>query len=153
MAVTVAGIFLELLALEESKATVKEDMAKNIERIKELQTFQVTSWGKTYDVRLKTSTYTNNGNLYVGLVCKIEEDGEEWWEPYCDLTVNIRKLKDKALACLDVNNFPEAEEFVTENKLATFTGDYEFSGFCVYPIYKFDTHFLELLTETYSKGE
>lgn len=109
--------------------------------------FKVTSiWGKTYDVSVRTSTYRNNGNLYVGLTCKVSEDGAEWHEPYADITVNIIKL-EPGYAAIDTNNFPAAEQFITENGLAEFTGTYARSGFCSYPIYKFDTKKLEMLVK------
>lgn len=104
----------------------------------------VSSWGQTYEVIIRTSTYTNNGNLYIGLMCKIVEDYGEWYEPYADITVNVRKL-DENCGAVDVNNFPEVENFITDNGLGEFTGDYEFSGFCAYPVYRFNMDRIKLL--------
>lgn len=97
----------------------------------------VTSWGRTYNVKPTTSTYRNNGNLYIGLLCEIKEDYGEWWEPYCDITVNIGKLEENCGA-VDTNNFPQAEDFIHKYGFGEFTGRYVISGFCSYPIYKFD---------------
>lgn len=39
---------------------------------------------------------------------------------------------------MDTNNFPEAEEFIRIHELGTFTGTTAYSGFCEYPLYRFD---------------
>lgn len=143
----------ELIAEKEKTLKEKAQIEKKIEEVRaelrELRKFQVTSWGKTYDVWLRTSNYCNNGNLYVGLTCKIVEDGDEWYEPYADITVNIDKLEPDC-AAIDTNNFPQAEEFITGNGFAEFTGNYAFSGYCVYPIYRFN---MELLNTFADNGD
>ena len=123
--------------VEIARDKLKAEQDQIIKELKELQTFKITSWGQTYDVRLRTDSYRNNGNLYVGLICRIEEDDSEWWEPYADITVNVGKM-EKNCGAIDTNNFPQATEFLEENRLATFTGRYEFSGYCAYPVYEFD---------------
>ena len=47
------------------------------------------------------------------------------------------------MAAIDTNNCPWAEKFLTDNKLAADTGRKVRSGFCTYPIYKFDRKVLE----------
>jgi len=125
------------IARDKLKAEQDKLKAERDKLIEELKTFRVTSWGQTYDVRLITDSYRNNGNLYVGLICRIEEYDNEWWEPYADITVNVGKM-EKNCGAIDTNNFPQATEFLEEYQLATFTGRYEFSGYCAYPIYEFD---------------
>lgn len=44
----------------------------------------------------------------------------------------------KGEAYLDTNNFPEGVQLVKKYKLAEPTGEYGQSGFCTYPLYKFD---------------
>lgn len=56
-------------------------------------------------------------------------------EPYCTLTVNLIPLPD-GFVCLDTNNAPWAEDFMTENDLGRPTGEYIHSGFCQYPVYE-----------------
>lgn len=140
----------ELIAEREKTLKEKEQIEKKIEEVKtelrELLKFQVISWGKTHDVWLRTSTYRNNNNLYVGLICKEVEDGAEWYEHFADITVNIDKLEPDC-AAIDVNNFPQAEEFITKHKFAEFTGNYAFSGYCTYPIYRFDMERLNLYAD------
>lgn len=58
-------------------------------------------------------------------------------EDYATLTTNIEKLPSDE-AAVDTNNHPEATTFITENKLGTDTGKRIKSGFCEYPVYKFD---------------
>ncbi len=86
-----------------------------------------SDWGGEYDIGFSVSSYRNNSNTYVGMIC---DEG-----PFADLTVNIRDLPE-GFACLDTNNIPNAEAFVKENNLGTPTGTYAQSGFCTYPIYK-----------------
>lgn len=42
------------------------------------------------------------------------------------------------MVAIDTNNCPWAEKFLTDNKPAVDTGRKVRSGFCTYPIYKFD---------------
>ena len=80
---------------------------------------------------LEVSHYFNNNNLAL-----VVHGGEE--EPYEVLTVNLGPLFDPTLGFVDTNNFPEAEQFIKEYKLGEPTGITRVSGFCVYPLYKFD---------------
>lgn len=51
-------------------------------------------------------------------------------------------LEDKDLepgeSYVDVNNFPEALKFIEEYGLGEKTGTYKLSGFCCYPLVRFD---------------
>ena len=55
----------------------------------------------------------------------------------------IVKREELDMAAIDTNNCPWAEKFLTDNKLAVDTGRKVRSGFCTYPIYKFDRKVLE----------
>ena len=50
---------------------------------------------------------------------------------------------------VDTNNCPWAEEFIKKYKLGSPTGKYKSSGFCIYPLYKFDMDEIQ----KYVKGE
>ena len=50
---------------------------------------------------------------------------------------------------LDTNNMSEIERFIKENGIGEFTGWKQRSGFCSYPLYKFDP---EKLRELCPKG-
>lgn len=96
--------------------------------------YEVKSYGKTYNVRIVASKYANNKTLALSL---ITEKGE----PFANLTVNIKDSMiwaDETTAFVDTNNCPWAEEFIAENKLGKYMGIRGASGFCTYPLYKFN---------------
>ena len=95
------------------------------------KTYSIKFYGETYKVYPYVSKY-RNGRLAILLM---GTDGE----PFADLTVNlVNEQCPKDCAVLDTNNFREGEEFVRKNRLGTFTGVYGYSGYCSYPLYKFD---------------
>lgn len=73
--------------------------------------------------------------MYVGLTTK--EDGHI--EPFGNATVNISHTPaPDYCGYLDTNNLPAIEKFVRENDLGEPTGVVGFSGYCTYPLYKFN---------------
>lgn len=101
--------------------------------------YEVKSYGKTYNVRIETSKYTTNKTLALPL---ITEEGE----PFANLTVNIMDSMiwaDDTCAFVDTNNCPWAEEFIAENGLGEYMGIRGASGFCTYPLYKFNLEEIE----------
>lgn len=84
--------------------------------------------------------YSNNDNLAIQLFCK--EEG--YFEPYSTLTVNIHELEDKTEAYVDVNNNPNILNWITANGIAIPTGETAISGYCEYPLYKFNLNKLNL---------
>lgn len=98
-----------------------------------MKTYKVETDFGTYEVKLGTSEYLNNGSLAIQLI-----DAKEY-EPFATLTVNIdEKGASKETAYVDINNCPWAKKFIEDNELGEFTGKYGKSGFCVYPLYKFN---------------
>ena len=90
-----------------------------------------TQWGTTEKVTMTVSKYADRAkNLAIQLWC---DDG-----PYATMTVNLGKKLAEDEGYVDTNNFPEAESFIKKYKLGKPTGGYGFSGFCAYPLYKFD---------------
>lgn len=69
-------------------------------------------------------------------------------EPWATLTVNLdENLYDELgeeYAFVDINNFPEAEEFIAKYGIGESLHMYKTSGYVRYPLYKFD---LEKLKE------
>ena len=67
-------------------------------------------------------------------------------ELYCDegplatLTVNIPGIEafPENYSCIDTNNCPWGEDLAEELRIGKFVGKYLYSGFCSYPVYKFD---------------
>lgn len=64
-----------------------------------------------------------------------EEDG-----PIANLTVNVRGIRNYAGDCsaVDVNNAPWAPALINKLQIGKPTGHYVTSGYCAYPVYKFD---------------
>jgi hypothetical protein len=100
-----------------------------------------TSWGDTQEVSLEINSYLNNKGLYIGLVSY----GEDYPEPYGDITVNLNKKAPDYCGYVDVNNMPELEKFLQENEIGEFTGIVQRSGFVEYPLYLFDVEKLREL--------
>ena len=83
-------------------------------------------------VSIEKKRYVSNNRLAIQL--------NEEYEPFAMLTTNIddgRDLPD-GYSYVDTNNCPWAEDFIRENHLGEPTGDYESSGFCTYPLYRFE---------------
>lgn len=89
----------------------------------------VTEFG-VYDVNIRIATYGSNDNLAILLDSPTEG-------PFARLTVNIDELPE-GYAYVDTNNCPWAEEFIKEHKLGEPTNLCGHSGYCTYPLYKFD---------------
>lgn len=92
-----------------------------------------------HTLALERKKYAAGGLAVVAL-----EEEYGCWLPYGNLTVCLegQKLADDE-AFLDVNNFPDVERFVEMYGLAKPTGRLRASGFCVYPLYKFNLDILE----------
>ena len=108
---------------------------------------QIDLYGTTYNVRPEVCCYIA-GNLAVQLI-----DDEE--EPFAMLTVNLPESREmignaKDLAFVDTNNCPWAIQLLEETGWAKPVGKYAHSGFCVYPLYKFD---LEAMDACYADVE
>lgn len=100
------------------------------------------------EVALVVSSYGDNGSLYVGLYCK-EEDG---FEPFGDLTVNLREnnLKGRSNAAFIDHDFSRDKlRFIKRHKLGTVLPEKGYSGFCEFSRVAFD---LERLKEFDREG-
>ena len=84
-----------------------------------------------YEVTPIRTKYMDEGNLAISLEC---EDGE----PYGMLTVNLDSDLPEDMAYVDTNNIPDAEDFIERNGLGTKTNFNKVSGFCIYPLYRFN---------------
>lgn len=91
-------------------------------------------FGEEKNVTLKVGKYYYGDNMSVNLICTGESEGE----PYGSLTVNFSDPMPPYYGYLDVNNFPDATEFVERNGLGKYMGIEITSGFATYPLYKFD---------------
>lgn len=95
--------------------------------------YDVELYGETYEVNPYRSTYRDNDSLAVML--KTTEG-----EPFATLTVNLDEsyFLPEDMAFVDTNNCPWAEEFLSESRLAKSLNNFAESGYCRYPLYKFD---------------
>lgn len=101
----------------------------------------MTSQGNVVMVRIKITTYTDNGYIYIGLV---SVDGE-LEEPFADVTVNLGGDAIEYCGYLDTGNLPELEAFITENGIGEHTGFTKKSGYNEYPFYVFNARRLQAL--------
>lgn len=111
-----------------------------------------TSWGSSEEVQLEINNYMNNKGLYIGLMSR----GEDGFEPYGDLTVNLGEKAPDYCAYVDTNNMQNVEKFIEDNDLGEFTGLTQRSGFCEFPLYMFNVDKLREMCpdgmETYEKN-
>lgn len=97
----------------------------------------LNAWGEDHKISFHLANYNSNGNLYVGMICHDEEESEPWE----DLTVNLDDKLAPNCAYIDTNNNgKEIIQWLTANNLGHLTGDYGFSGFCMYPEFEFNMH-------------
>ncbi len=86
--------------------------------------------GKKIAIQLQVQQYAKNWQIAILLYTPD-------WEYYSDLSVFIEEFKYQNFMAVDVNNLPNAEEFIQEYKLWTLIGQAS-SGFVTYPIYAMD---------------
>lgn len=101
------------------------------------------NYGDDNNVRLVLNMYRDNDNLFVGLE---EHDNEfDFWSPYCDVTVNISKLPFLESA-INVNlGGQEKITFLIKNGFGALTDKILSSGFCQYPVFRFNAEKLKEL--------
>lgn len=104
------------------------------------KTYKIHCWEEEYEVYLEKDSYSDNDSL--AILVFDASDGS----PFAVLTVNLdetpwcyQHAKDKeSVAFVDINNNTWAEKFIKDNKLGEPIGRYGHSGFCSYPLYRFD---------------
>ena len=85
------------------------------------------------EVVLKKETYRSNGTLAVTMNTPDDEDG------YAVVTVNLSNpLQRGEFAFVDTNNLSGIDSWLVENGIAENTGISARSGFCTYPLMKFN---------------
>ena len=114
-------------------------MVKNNERDQEM--IYVDIFGNSNRVVPKINTYANNNNLYVGL--DGYDDEYSCWDPYCDVTVNVRKLPFLESAIDTNNNGNRIIAFLEQNGFGELTQKVVPSGFCVFPVFRFNAEKLK----------
>lgn len=104
---------------------------------KEIKTYEFESeYGGKYIVSPHIDMYKDNSNLYLGLYC--QEEGGEYWEPFCDVTVNTVSLAYLEATIDTNNNGQNILKFLEANGFGQCSPYAVSSGFCTYPIFKFN---------------
>ena len=97
------------------------------------------SFDTDYKLKLQLLTY-DDGQLALNALCYDEE--LNFWDVFGTLTINLNYTNDdpapENCGYLDVNNIPDIEDWIKENDLGEPTGKKKQSGFCTYPLYKFN---------------
>lgn len=93
-------------------------------------------WGGTEQVMPKLAMYTENSNLYVGF--DYYDKDCETWLPYTDVTVNVGKVSYLESAIDTNNNGQGIVAFLAKNGFGELTGESIPSGFCVFPVFRFN---------------
>lgn len=96
--------------------------------------YKLVIWDTQMKVDITRTTYSLSKNLAVILY---DDKGEELTVLTVDLPDNGISL-DEDTQYVDINNCPWAPAFLVENDLAYPLGIYEQSGYCVYPLFKFN---------------
>lgn len=101
-------------------------------------------WGNKYELKFFKATY-QMGGLAVLAYCK--EDGNDYWEPYGDVTVWLFAPKSDYEYCayLDTNNDGRLVKAMVDAGYVTLTGRTTRSGWCEYPEGRFDKEWLDSL--------
>ena len=94
------------------------------------------NYGDEIEVKPVLNMYVDNNNLYLGLESYDEE--LEGWDSYCDVTVNIFKLPFLESALDLTCSGVEKVSFLVNNGFGQLTGQVLASGFCTYPVFRFD---------------
>ena len=113
------------------------------------KTYTLLAYGEEHKIILRKGNYNNNGTLAIDMI-KVFDDGHE--EPWSMLTVNIQDSNDYAnavdTAFVDVNNLGSSIiSWLGHNNIGEPTGMFGFSGFCCYPLFKFNKKTLEGMVE------
>ena len=111
----------------------------------EKERLTLNAWGKNHKISFHLANYAENNNLYVGMICYDDGYPEHWG----DLTVNLSVTLDNNKAYIDTNNNGNnIVDWLIKNNLGEFTGDYGFSGFCMYPEFQFNmTELMKYVTD------
>ncbi len=95
----------------------------------------LNAYGSNHSMYFELANYSENGNLYVGLV----SNDEGYYSPWQNLTVNLSVPCKANCAFIDINNNEnEIIDWLEQNNLGHCTGNMMPSGWCVYPEFEFN---------------
>jgi len=123
--------------LEEYKALAGGLTDLQYVALKNKQALEYNSpYGSTERVVPKLNSYADNDNLYLGLDY-LDEEFQDWL-PYTDVTVNVGKLPYLESALDTNNNSTAIITFLEKNGFGHLTGQSIQSGYCAFPVFKFN---------------
>lgn len=101
-------------------------------------------WGRDHTLTFKRGQYAMNGRLAVEAWSKfVDDDGEECWEPYASITVNLwEPIDGEDCAYLDLNDSEALCLWILDQGFASLIPRVAESGFCTYIEARFTTEFL-----------
>lgn len=92
-------------------------------------------YGRSNTMYVEMAKYGENGNLAIQLYCN--DDG--YMEPWSTMTTNLSVKLPADCAYIDTNNNGyEIVDWIIKNEFGVPTGEVRQSGYCVYPLVKFD---------------
>lgn len=99
-----------------------------------MKTINYFAYGHDHSIQFVFDNYMENDNLYIGMV---------WWSedgpvPYTDVTKNLSIPCKANCSFVDTNNNYRLTNWLEKNGFAKETGNFEVSGYCMYPEYEFD---------------
>ena len=119
-------------SVKENKKIKIVDFGEELELIPELVLYVVTDF-----------MGSEQHNIGLNLYC----EGEDGLEPYATLTTSFGEfIGQKNCAYIDTNNCTFANQLL-EQGIAINTGFTKHSGFCIYPLWKFDEEFLKSINK------
>lgn len=101
-------------------------------------------YGNRYELRFYRARYQMGGMAILAECC---EEGEDFWEPYADVTTYIFAPKGDNCAYLDTNNVGHLVQAMIDAGYVELTGRTAASGWCVYPEGHFNEDWLASLRE------
>lgn len=97
---------------------------------------------KERELIFEKNEYKNKG-INIRAIVKEKENGCEYYDLWCDITVWLEPLTDNK-AYIDTNNCnPEIINFLEKEGYIKATGTNKVSGFCTYPLYEITKKFLQ----------
>lgn len=103
--------------------------------------------GNEYNIMFYKGKYVNNDRIYIVAYSEDEEYGG--YNPYCDITINLpQSIPNGNYAFLDINDADlKLLNLMSEKGWIEDTGNFGFSGYCMYPLVRFTDEFLNQINE------
>jgi len=97
-------------------------------------------YGTEFELAFLKERYESNSGFAVEVACM--EKGEDFWDLYGTLTVNLGPSTEEGTAYLDVNNMPDLVKFCKEQGWIADEIGKSHSGFVEYPLAEFSESFM-----------